>query len=135
MLQAMRTNLFIILVITCMGSFYDTSGQNNFYWSGKRKINLTVDSSQTLIYLKNNTNMESVKSLIQDADLSTQISDVPIRQKMILIVKNSNARIQKFLLSNSIEGIENQIPVYTLDKVPYYFTEEILLQPKKWNFN
>lgn len=93
----MQTNKISILLLSAVCCFGDSFGQTVSYWSGKKKITLKIDSSQTIVNLIDRANSESIKSIIKNLDNTYQLSDFQIGKRFGIVIKKSNTKIHKYL--------------------------------------
>lgn len=79
---------FTFLLISLFFSF-NTIAQDKYYWSGKKKIFLTKDSSENIVYTRDVQSLEKLKNKINN--LKATSSEIVIGKKKALIVTNKKS--------------------------------------------
>lgn len=117
----MRIKLTLLSLILTVNLF----GQNVYYWSGKNKIYLTKDSN-SIVYTPDVVSYEKLKINLNNFEkISTR--EITIGKEKAFLLDNTLLKAEDKKISNFISLI---IPVFSLGQNKYYFTNEILLQPK-----
>lgn len=124
-------SIFLVFNLLILCSI--ASAQDNYFWSGKQKNFLHQDTSQLLIY--RNKSASDVTPKLKAVRGLEDAMEINIGQNRAIIVKKSVGGLTRRDLSsiNDLTKTESyfQINVYRKDSIPYYFTNEILVQPKK----
>jgi hypothetical protein len=124
---------FILLlpfsIILCPSKIYC---QSDYYWSGGKKIKLEIDSSKIILSLKAASDLRSIKSRILLIKDITEISELSVGNFKSMAVKVDKKKSLNEIYRNVSDLVEAAfiLPSYSNDKIPYYFTNEIILKPK-----
>jgi subtilisin family serine protease len=127
----MKINIFTTIAFTFLVTV--CFGQKQYYWSHNQKIFLEPDSSLIITYYKKTADENMIKTKIQSIAGQAQPLKMQIGKKRAFLVTNKSSNFKKFFDSTQVSFNEvlYRLPVYKLDNLPCYFTNEILLEPQK----
>jgi hypothetical protein len=107
---------FILISLVC-------HSQNNYYWSGGRKIWLETDSAQVIVQFNAE---KSMQTFIAKTSSANKLSD----KGVALVALQSKSDTQKIETDQSIIN-KTYVNRFTQSNIPFYLTGDIIMQPKK----
>ncbi len=114
--------LFIVILLATVTSF----SQEAYFWTGKQKLILTADPSQTLLKVKSGKDTRTLLEEVGKLRGVDNASEISIGGQPFILLKQATANIA----SLNISDIEFQLPVYYGNGVPYYLNGDIIFRPK-----
>ena len=127
----MKKETLLLLLLAMMLLSSKVCSQNDYYWSGGKKIILEIDSSKIVLSARTVSDLTNLKSkvlLINNVKDASELSVGRFKSFEIRIDRKSFREIYKNVSNISEAGFVH--PFYIHDKVPFYFTNEIVLKPK-----
>jgi len=118
--------LGIVLFLSVMSS---TTREGYYYWSGGKKISLTIDKTSLLVKVKPGTDLPVLTSKIQNAGLSYFPSRVT---KEEIIIKSDKDPLDINKVVSQFPEIENAAfgLLFQTDRIPMFINGEILIELK-----
>jgi hypothetical protein len=115
----------IIITVFFSTIFFICNAQNNYYWSGGRKVWLETDSTQMIIQFDSEYNMQTYTSA---GNYVTKFLGKGL--SLVSVQPESANVIQKI---NKMTSIVNKIYAkrFAQSGAPFYVTGDIIMQPKK----
>jgi serine protease len=123
--------LLLLFFVMCLSSSH-TYSQNDYYWSGGKKIKLEIDSSKIILSAKTGSDLRSIKSNVLLINDVTDISELSVGNFKSFSITVDKKKSLREIYKNISDFSETAfiLPSYSNDKIPYYFTNEIILKPK-----
>lgn len=123
-----------IIIVVLLSKFfcYDVAGQDPYYWSGKKKIQLAVDSSRLILHTKAYAGIQNLKANLSAINEVIESNEMSIGSgfSMDISLDNKKAKLKVYKRIAEISQADFILPLYRNESVPFYFTNEIILQPK-----
>jgi subtilisin family serine protease len=115
--------LFIAILLSTVTSF----SQQIYFWTGKQKLILTADSSQTLLKIKKGgKETRAVMEEVGKLKGVNNASEMFIGGQSFILLKQAKANQSGLRVAD----IEFQLPVFYSNGVPYYLNGDIIFRPK-----
>ncbi|SKC53940.1 S8 family serine peptidase [Ohtaekwangia koreensis] len=115
--------LFIVILLATVTSF----SQQAYFWTGKQKLILTADSTQTLLKIKKGG--KEARTLMEEAARLKGVdnaSELSIGGQPFILLKQAKGN----KASLNVSDVEFQLPVFYGNGVPYYLNGDIIFRPK-----
>jgi hypothetical protein len=115
----------IFICLYLLAIYFVGNAQDNYYWSGGRKIWLDTDSTQMIVQFNAEKSMQTFTAKVFSA---SKLSDKGVA--LVALQSKSDSVIRKIEADKSIT---NKIYAnrFTQSDVPFYITGDIVMQPKK----
>lgn len=118
---------FLQMLVSLLISTSLCYAQNTYFWNGKDKVDLKVDSTEVLIKVKERDDVNKLINKINQSDNRTEVKEISIGGQVFILAKKFDKKKQNI----SKEEIDYQIPVFYNENTPYYFNGNVILRPKK----
>ncbi len=124
-----KSRFVLLLVVSLLVA--KSYGQSDYYWSGGKKINLEIDSTRLILFFDSQASLKNVRDKVSSSGKIKSYKEVFVGRQESLEVKflkeNFRELRQEFLENPEASFV---IPFYSFEKMPMYFTNEIILKTK-----